>query len=265
MAAVAVFVGALIAVGVGVINDNNGFNITLACIVAFLFTGAGNSLNDFFDRGIDKINHPQRPIPSGKIIPRRALMLASILFIVTLIFAFLINNVAFIIVIANMVVMISYEIFFKAKGAAGNITISWLTGTTFLFGGAAVLAVEKTIILAILAFLATFGREIAKDIEDVKGDRGRFTLPMSIGEKNAGIIASSSIFTGILLSPLPPLLGLFPEKGSFFYGIIITIADAIFIYCIFLLLRGKNSASMPIKGAMLIALIAFLAGGILQV
>jgi len=265
MAAVAVFIGALIAVGFGALNDNNGFNITIACIVAFLFTGAGNSLNDYFDREIDKINHPQRPIPSRKIIPRRALMLASILFIISLIFAMLINYIAFIIVIANLIVMISYEIFFKAKGTAGNITISWLTGTTFLFGGAAVFAVEKTIILAILAFLATFGREIAKDIEDIMGDRGRFTLPMNIGEKNAGIIASSSIFIGILLSPLPPLLGLFPEKGSFFYSIIIMVADAIFIYCMFLLLRGKNSASMPIKGAMLIALIAFLCGGILQV
>jgi geranylgeranylglycerol-phosphate geranylgeranyltransferase len=264
MVAIAVLIGALIAKGLDALEIHYS-DVGMACIVAFLFTGAGNSLNDYFDREIDKISHPLRPIPSGKIKPKNAVTLASFLFLASLILAIFINPIIFIIVIANLAVMLSYEIFFKAKGAAGNLTISWLTATTFLFGGAAVMAVEKTLILAILAFLATLGREIAKDIEDIKGDRGRFTLPMKFGTKNAGIMASSAIALGVLISPIPLMSGVFSGEGSNYYIPIIAVADAIFIYCIFLLLRGKTNTPTPIKGAMLIALLAFFAGGILPV
>ena len=264
MVAIAVFIGALIAKGLEVVEVHYS-SIGLACIAAFLFTGAGNSLNDYFDRDIDKINHPFRPIPSGRITPENAVMVAFVLFLASFVLAIFINLMVFVIVIANLAVMLSYEIFFKAKGIAGNLTISWLTATTFLFGGAAVMAIEKTSILAILAFLATLGREIAKDIEDIKGDKGRYTLPMKHGLKNAGIMASSAITVGVLISPIPMISGVFSGEGSMYYLPVITLADAIFIYCIFLLLKGKNLVSIPIKGAMLIALLAFLAGGILPV
>jgi len=264
MVTIAVFIGALIAKGLEVLEVHYS-DVGLACIVGLLFTGAGNSLNDYFDRDIDKINHPSRPIPSRKIKPKNAVILAIVFFLVSLILAIFINLIAFVVVIANLAVMLSYEIFFKAKGTAGNLTISWLTGTTFLFGGASVMAMEKTVVLAILAFLATLGREIAKDIEDIKGDKGRFTLPMKFGTKNAGIIASSAIAFSVLISPIPPMSGVFSGEGSTYYIPIIILADAIFIYCIFLLLKGRNNASTPIKGAMLVALLAFLAGGILPI
>ncbi len=264
MVAAAVAIGALIATGLEGIEGHYS-TLGLACIVAFFFTGAGNALNDYYDRDIDGINHPTRPIPSGIIKADRALHTAFVLFLVSLILAFFINNIAFLIVVANLIVMVSYEIFFKAKGTAGNMTIAWLTGTAFLFGGAAVGAVQKTYVLAVLAFLATVGREIAKDIEDIKGDIGRHTLPMKIGTKKAAYAASSSIVCGILISPIPFLSGIFTKEGSMYYLPLIAVADAIFIYCILLLLSGKNKASTPIKGAMLIALLAFLAGGILPI
>ncbi len=263
MVAAAVFIGALVAAGLPGIQ----FHLTdvlMASLVAFLFTGAGNALNDYFDRDIDKINHPRRPIPSGKISPDSALLLAFVLFLVSLVLATFINIIVTFIVIANLAVMISYEVLSKAKGLAGNMTIAWLTGTTFLFGGAAVGAVEDTIVLAALAFLATLGREISKDIEDIEGDVGRDTVPMQAGVGNAQIMAGTAIFASILLSPLPQLLGLFLGSGLIFYIFSIAAADAIFIYCIFLLAKGKNYASSAIKGGMLIALVAFLLGGILQ-
>jgi geranylgeranylglycerol-phosphate geranylgeranyltransferase len=264
MVAAAVIIGALVAKGIEGISDFY-LDLGLASIVAFLFTGAGNSLNDYYDRETDLINHPTRPIPQGKIRPKRALALAIILFIVSVILAVFINVMAFLVVVANLAVMLSYEVLFKAKGATGNLTISWLTATAFLFGGATVIAIEKTFILAVLAFLATLGREIAKDIEDIKGDEDRYTLPMRYGIKNAAIIASSSMALGVIISPLPLMTGVFSSDGSMFYMPVIILADAIFIYCIFILLRGKSNASTPIKGAMLIALLAFLAGGILPI
>jgi geranylgeranylglycerol-phosphate geranylgeranyltransferase len=262
MSALAVAIGAIIAVGLGGLEVH--FTVVgLACLVAFLFTGAGNALNDYYDRIIDRINHPNRPLPSGRTDPENAVVLALVLFFLSIVLSFFINNLAFIIVIANFIVMVSYEVMFKAKGTVGNFTISWLSGTTFLFGGAAVLAVERTFVLALLAFLATFGREIAKDIEDIKGDLGRTTLPMKVGIKNAGVFASVAIVMAILLSPVPILIGMFSELGSFFYLIAVLVADAVFLFCIALIIRKSPGASTILKSAMLIALLAFLAGGIL--
>lgn len=263
MVAAAVFIGALVASGpLGI--QVHLMDVLTASLVAFLFTGAGNALNDYFDRDIDRINHPRRPIPSGKISPDSVLLFAFVLFLVSLVLATFINIIVTFIVVANLAVMISYEVLSKAKGLAGNMTIAWLTGTTFLFGGAAVGAIEDTIVLAALAFLATLGREIAKDIEDIEGDEGRDTVPMQAGVGNAQIMAGTAIFASILLSPLPQLLGLFLGSGLIFYILSIAAADGIFIYCIFLLAKGKEHASSAIKGGMLIALIAFLLGGILQ-
>jgi geranylgeranylglycerol-phosphate geranylgeranyltransferase len=262
MSALAVAIGAIIAVGlVGL--EIHFQSVFLACIVAFLFTGAGNSLNDYYDRIIDRINHPDRPLPSRRVNPQNAVILALVLYFLSLVLSFLINYLAFTIVVANLIVMVSYEAMFKARGSVGNFTISWLSGTTFLFGGAAVLAVERTFILAALAFLATFGREIAKDIEDIKGDVGRRTLPMRVGIRNAGVLASVSIIIAILLSPVPILIGMFSELGSFYYLIAVFIANIIFLVCIGLIIGKHKGASTILKSAMLIALLAFLAGGIL--
>jgi geranylgeranylglycerol-phosphate geranylgeranyltransferase len=262
MVALAVIIGAIIAVGLAGVEFYYS-SVLLAALVAFLFTGAGNSLNDYFDRIIDRINHPKRPLPRGRTTPSNAVSLSIVLFFASLYLAWYINYIAFLIVVANLIVMVSYEVLFKARGMVGNFTISWLTGTTFLFGGAAVFAAQRLLILAVLAFLATLGREIAKDMEDIKGDVGRFTLPMKVGEKNAGVFASVSLAIAVLLSPIPILTGLFSETGSFYYIPSVVVADAIFIYCILLLVRGKGGASTLLKGAMVIALLAFLAGGIL--
>jgi geranylgeranylglycerol-phosphate geranylgeranyltransferase len=262
MVALAVAIGALIAGGFAGFEDNL-LIVGLACLVAFLFTGAGNSLNDYFDRDIDRVNHPMRPIPQGRIRPESAIYLAFVLFFISLSLALFINNLAFLIVVANTIVMLSYEVLFKARGLAGNFTISWLTGTTFLFGGATVLAMDRILILAPLAFLATLGREIAKDIEDIEGDIGRFTLPMKVGVKSAGIMASIAIAIAILMTPIPILIELFSKNGLLYYIPAIVVADGIFIYCISLLVLGKSGASTALKGAMLIALMAFLAGGVL--
>jgi geranylgeranylglycerol-phosphate geranylgeranyltransferase len=263
MVVTAVYIGALVASGpLGI--QLHIIDVLMASLVAFLFTGAGNALNDYFDRDIDRINHPGRPIPSGKVSPDSVLLFAFVLFLVSLVLATFINIIVTFIVVANLAVMISYEVLSKAKGLAGNMTIAWLTGTTFLFGGAAVGAIGDTVILAALAFLATLGREIAKDIEDIEGDVGRDTVPMQAGVGNAQIMAGTAIFASILLSPLPQLLGLFLGSGLIYYILSIAAADAIFIYCIFLLAKGKEHASFAIKGGMLIALVAFLLGGILQ-
>jgi len=234
--------------------------ITYSMIVVIAFTAAGNSLNDYFDREVDKVAHPDRPIPSGIVNPPEAVNIAVLFFAIALILAVLVNVWSFLIVVTSLFVMVGYEAFLKAEGLAGNLAISWLTGALFLFGGSAVDSLELAWILAALAFLATLGREIVKDIQDIEGDKGsRLTLPMRIGVRKAGIIGSASFAAAVALSPVPYLLDLL----SFWYVPVVVAADAIFIYCALIHFRNPESGQKVAKLAMLVALIAFLVGGVL--
>ncbi len=243
-------------------SDPDPMNIILAFLTVFLFTGAGNALNDYLDKDIDKKNHPKRPIPSGKIDAKNALYLSIILFSMAFVFGLMINILAFMIVLINLAIMLAYEFKTKNLGLIGNLSISWLSASLFLFGGLAILnsfssELEPIWLLFSLAFFATLAREIIKDIQDVKGDVGRTTLPKKIGIKNAGNIAMISLIVAMIISPLPYVLDMF----SYPYLIVIMLADAIFLYSVYIIRASPGKAAKFTKHAMMIALLAFIVGG----
>lgn len=233
--------------------------ILLSMGIVVLFTGAGNSLNDYYDRDVDKVAHPDRPIPKGLVRPKDALALSVVMFAATVIMSVFVNLWSFSIVVTSIVIMVGYESLLKAEGLAGNLAISWLTGALFLFGGVAVDRMELAWILAALAFLATLGREIVKDIQDIEGDRGsRRTLPMRIGPRSSGAVASGAFIGAVVLSPVPYLLDLL----SVWYLAAVVVADGIFIYCALIHFRNPERGQKTAKLAMLAALAAFLLGGV---
>ena len=63
MGAIGVFIGALIGVGLDLFTPDHYLNVISAAVVAAFFMASGNILNDYFDREVDRINHPDRPIP----------------------------------------------------------------------------------------------------------------------------------------------------------------------------------------------------------
>ena len=273
-AAVAVIVGAVVAVGPGVLLSFAPFfpALVLAPAVAALFTAAGNVLNDYVDADTDRVNHPERPIPRGRMTREGALRLSGILFGLAVIASLGLNFECVLIVLANLAVMVSYEVSFKARGGSGNVLIAYLVGSLFLFAGAAtwrnqndnmptildLTPLLRAAVLALLAFLATLGREIAKDIEDVAGDVDRRTLPMTLGTRRAGWVASAAFGLAAGLSVLPYLLGILP----LIYLLLVLAADAVFIYCALFPTRTERQIGRVSKFGMAIALVAFLAGAL---
>jgi geranylgeranylglycerol-phosphate geranylgeranyltransferase len=267
MGAVGVFIGALIGTGLDVFTPDHYFNVISAAVVAFFFMASGNILNDYFDREVDLINHPDRPIPKGEIDPENALNTAILIFIAIVLLSFFINSYSFIITIIALILMISYEITLKNRGLTGNLTISALVALLFLLGGASVNNYESVIILALLAFFATLSREIVKDIEDIEGDVTRNTLPKRIGIKNAGIIGSISLIIAISLSPLPILPDLIPffkiATLNIYYLYVVILADIVFCATVYYTFKNPTLAQNTLKLGMVIALIAFVIGGVL--
>ena len=209
MSALGVGIGGVVAARSGAWGEFAG-PLALAGAAAASFTAGGNALNDLYDRETDRVNHPDRPLPSGSVTLREARAFTAAAFVVTAVLAALVNVFAFAVVILNIALMVLYEAALKAQGAPGNLVIAYLVGSLFLFAGVSVFRsstapLVRTSLLAALAFFTTVGREITKDIQDVRGDVDRRTLPRRIGIRPAGWAAALSFLVGVLLSlaPLP--------------------------------------------------------------
>lgn len=251
-------------IGIGYSIPRYFFAILVASISVFLVTSAGNILNDILDHKTDKVNHPDRPIPAGKISLHQAKIYSAALFIapfaIVLPFA-IIGTYSFLvplIVIIAELLLISYEVRTKNVGLAGNATISVLVGLIFIYGGVAVGAIAPMIVLFILASLSNFSREVIKDIEDMGGDSDRMTYPKKHGIRSAAIIASSSVIIAVIISFVPYLIGIF----SYPYIIIVVLADIIFLVSVHSITADPKKSQTYSKYAMIIALAAYVVGAI---
>jgi geranylgeranylglycerol-phosphate geranylgeranyltransferase len=254
MGILGVVIGAFIAVGFDI--GGHVLNILISGAVVIIFMAGGNSLNDYIDREIDKTAHPDRPLPRGEIAPRTALIIGVAgLAAASLLSVAMMSVAVTAIVVIAAALMVSYELFLKQRGFAGNITIAVLTGMIFLFGGAVVGNMEGNYVIAAMAALVSVGREIAKDIEDMGSDEGRKTLPMAIGVKKAAAVGAAFFVLGPALSVWP----LIDQTFGWLYCIVF-VADAIFIYSAFIIFRKADVSQKMAKYAMLIALIAFVLG-----
>ncbi|WP_405269977.1 UbiA family prenyltransferase [Methanobrevibacter sp.] len=263
--------GAISIILVALIDKTFSIPIILAMIAVFFETAAGNVINDYFDYNIDLINKPDRPIPSGRISLKNGRNYAYFLFIAGTICGFLIsyltnNWIPFGIVIIADIILYLYAYKLKTTPLIGNLTVGFMTGFGFVFGGFSInnpSIVTTSILLGFFAFVMTTAREIVKDIEDIEGDKadGAKTLPILIGEKKPAILAAVLI---IIDSALCPLLYYYHIFGIL-YLVVIAIAVILFLYCAISILKSQEKetatkVSKYLKIGMLIAFVAFVFG-----
>ena len=206
-AGVLTFMGAFVAGGLTAPTST-----AFAVLATGFATGGGNAINDYFDREIDAINRPDRPLPRGAVTARAALAFSLALFAAAVGLTLLLPPIAIAIAVVNLLALIAYTEVFKGLPGVGNALVAYLTGSTFLYGGAAVGGDLATVsVLFVLAAAATMAREIVKDVEDVAGDReeGLNTLPIAVGERAALGVAAAFVAAAMLASPLPFLRGTF--------------------------------------------------------
>jgi geranylgeranylglycerol-phosphate geranylgeranyltransferase len=261
---VGTIVGGLVALGHGVSGSLLFWSlIVLAAISTACVTAAGNVLNDVLDQEVDRTNHPDRPLVTGEVSVESAKGLVVSLFFTGLIFAIPVIAyeplVGFIFGLA-VVALVGYEFAFKARGFVGNLVVAFLTAMVFLYGGAAAGNAAILLPFAGMAFLATLSREVIKDMEDVRGDVGRTTLPMTYGMPFSSRVARVSVLAGIVLSlvPLVWFVSLLSVVGII-YVVLVGLADGVFGISVRYLPERLHYEQTMSKVAMTIALFAFLA------
>ena len=271
LAGIAVLIGGV--VGSGRINFAGPDAYILTFLVAALVAGGGNAINDYFDQAIDKINRPKRPIPSGRMKPETALRIARGLLIAGILVSVgLKNPYCFAIAGLNSLMLVLYAEKLKRMGLPGNLTIGYLVGSTFLFGGVAIspygsgpLVPTELWVLVLMAALSTVGRELIKGIEDMPGDRklGLRTFPLTYGARKAAVVSALFILTAVGLSPIPYLEGIFGRA----YLLPLLASIGFFLAATALILwkpdpKQAKRASLACKLGMGLGLAAFLAGAL---
>lgn len=263
----AVIVGSALAVG-GALLDF-GESVTLGAATGFLLCGAAMVINDYYDREIDAINEPTRPMPSGAINPKEAIALASVLTLLGLAIALLIERVpnwnCFVVASISWIVTMLYVTKGKKMGLFGNLMVSSCIIIPFIYGVLLVEAsiVSTTVIFAAITFLSNTGREITKGIVDVKGDRSNNvrTVAVLFGEKKASIVAALFFFSAISVTPIPILIGLV----SYWYIPFVVVTDiGLATTSILLVLNPSKEYARGVKNRdlfwFLTGLFAFVAG-----
>jgi len=262
MIGLAVVIGEVIAIAPrlpGISDAVFGF------LTASLMMAGTMIANDIYDVEIDKVNSPQRPLASGTVKTRDAAVLSVVLSAAAIGFAALLGLWTFLTALLALALMIYYNTRGKKTGLIGNAVVSFNVALPLFYGGLAVGSIRPLLfIFSVVAFLANFGREVAKGIADVKGDSLRHvrTLAVVKGTRAAALASAGLFVTAVLLSFLPPYL----ERISWLYFPIVIVADLGFLYSAYRLVGNQTPENIrSVKGHvllwMLLGLVGFLLGG----
>jgi len=185
--------------------------LLLACMSGVLVMAGANSVNDYYDLDIDRINKPNRPLPAGRVRPIHALLFSLILFGSAVLASVFIHFLGFIIALSSSLLLYLYSYKLKRTVLWGNLTVALVTGLAFVFGGLAVNRLGPALIVGCFAFFFHLGREIIKDMEDMEGDRAQAiqTLPIQFGLKSAMILTTTVLVILLCLTLIPYFVNIF--------------------------------------------------------
>jgi geranylgeranylglycerol-phosphate geranylgeranyltransferase len=204
--------GFAVIVGASLVSTLNlTLNLVFGFVTSFALTAASMVINDYYDREIDAINEPKRPIPRGDVSPKEALIFALALSLIGFVAAFETNMPSLAVAIAALIISVTYITRGKGTGLPGNFLVSATVIIPFVYGGLAVGQLEtSTLLFVAIAFLSNTGREVTKGIVDVEGDKSHNikTVAVTHGERTAAFFAAAFSLLAVSLSPLPWMWGL---------------------------------------------------------
>jgi chlorophyll synthase len=156
------------------------------------------AVNDWFDRHVDAINEPQRPIPSGRMPGRWGLYVALAWTLLSLAAAWALGPWAFVAGVVGLALAWAYSappLRLKRNGWWGNAAcglcyegLAWMTGAAIMAGGVPSL---RSLILAALYSAGAHGIMTLNDFKSIEGDRrmGIGSLPVRLGAVRAARVA----------------------------------------------------------------------------
>jgi geranylgeranylglycerol-phosphate geranylgeranyltransferase len=263
---------------IGILNTRTGIsieiiliNIILGFLTYFFIAGSGMVINDIYDIEIDKINRPERPIPSGRITLKQAKVLFIVCLVIGLTFA-IYHSFLFNLGILNIFIVAFfgfigwlYAKWGKKSGFIGNIIVSISFSIGLIYG--AILNSLNIPAYIYFFFLTSFflllSREIIKGCEDIEGDKieGVKTLAIKIGIKKSIKISMIFSILAIIFFILPNFTNII-NPLLFLISMVFGLIDV--TYVVIIMLKKELSKqdlkkiSLLLKIGALLGLIAFI-------
>lgn len=225
-------------------------NIIIGCFMAVVLNAASNTINQVSDVKNDKINKPDRVIPSKRISISEAATVGIITWVAALALAFVVSFECLVIVFIASVCIYAYSmppLRLKAHTWFSNLTVALPRGLLLPVAGwssvKSVMSPEPWYIGSVF-FLFIMGATTTKDFSDIQGDReaGCQTLPVKYGmKKSARLIAPFFVFPFFLL-PAGAFSGLL-TGDLILLTILSTLLVVLGVYSVTLLLRDPEMLS----------------------
>ncbi len=189
----------------GVVASGQGLsNQIWMILLGLVLTGplvcaSSQAVNDWFDRHVDAINEPQRPIPSGRMPGRWGLYIAILWTGLSVLWSWQLGIWGFYATLLGLALSWAYSappFRLKANGWWGNAAcalsyegLAWITGAAVMLGGA--FPDSHSLVLALLYSLGAHGIMTLNDFKSVQGDArmGVRSLPVQLGVGRAALVA----------------------------------------------------------------------------
>ena len=164
-----------------------------------LVCATSQAVNDWYDRHVDAINEPMRPIPSGRMPGQWGLYIAILWTAVSMLVSAVLGWWGFGAAVVGLLLAWAYSappVRLKENGWWGNAAcgfsyegIAWATGAAVMAGG--VMPDSRSLLLALVYSVGTHGIMTLNDFKAVEGDRqmGVRSLPVQLGVQNAARVA----------------------------------------------------------------------------
>jgi geranylgeranylglycerol-phosphate geranylgeranyltransferase len=216
--------------------------LALGFLTGFFVCAYSMVVNDIYDVEVDKVNRPERPIPSGRVSAQAAARISMVVLTTGIACSVLsLNPLA--VAIAGAYVFLSWLYNSKAKktGLAGNLIVASSLAIPFIYGGAisgGSIAGSLLLMMALTAFFSGVGREVVKAMADVEGDSKRDinSVARSRGLRTASAIGAVFFILAVFTSWVPLITGL--ANTLYTYGVLIP--DVLFAYLASSILRKHD-------------------------
>lgn len=171
---------------------------------------AACAINDYWDVDKDRIDHPERPLPSGRLSSVAVWWVALILFIGAALAAIPLGISCLILVTVSSILLWNYSHILQQSGILANFIVATITAAVIFLGS---LVVDRPLAMlypTCFLFFYILAKEIIWDLHDTAGDRsqGIVTIPNTWGKETAFSIAWGLI--GILIVSIPIAVLLLP-------------------------------------------------------
>ncbi|HEY9641391.1 MAG TPA: geranylgeranylglycerol-phosphate geranylgeranyltransferase [Coleofasciculaceae cyanobacterium] len=178
----------------------------LTAIVLACMTWAACAINDYWDIEKDRIDHPERPLPSGALSRSQAWWAAVIGFSSAVVAAIPLGLYPLLLVMFSSGLLWHYSHLLRYSGILGNLIVAFIITDLILLGGLVTHRPFALLYPACFLFIYALAKEIIWDVHDAAGDRslGIVTLANHWGDRVALAVAWSLL--GGLLVSLPVAL-----------------------------------------------------------